>query len=66
MREGLKPYLDDNTQAWDMQPDGSFKRAKRGRAKAQVRADGAAEEPGEIGDRPLIADPPNVVPLYGN
>ena len=29
--EGLKPYLDDNTQAWDMQPDGSFKRAKRGK-----------------------------------
>jgi polyphosphate kinase len=34
VREGLKPYLDDNTQAWDMQPDGSFKRAKRGRRKA--------------------------------
>ena len=34
VREGLKPYLVDNTQAWDMQPDGSFKRARRGRAKA--------------------------------
>jgi polyphosphate kinase len=34
VREGLKPYLDDNTQAWDMLPDGSFKRAKRGRRKA--------------------------------
>jgi polyphosphate kinase len=34
--EGLKPYLEDNTQAWDMQPDGSFKRAKRGRAKAKT------------------------------
>jgi polyphosphate kinase len=34
VREGLKPYLDDNTQAWDMQPDGSFKRARRGRKKA--------------------------------
>ena len=33
--EGLKPYLEDNTQAWDMQPDGSFKRAKRGNAKAK-------------------------------
>ena len=33
--EGLKPYLEDNTQAWDMQPDGSFKRAKRGRSKAK-------------------------------
>jgi polyphosphate kinase len=34
MREGLKPYLADNTQAWDMQPDGSYKLAKRGRTKA--------------------------------
>jgi len=33
--EGLAPYLDDNTQAWDMQPDGTFKRAKRGRRKVQ-------------------------------
>ena len=29
-----KPYLDDNTQAWDMQPDGTFKRVKHGRKKA--------------------------------
>jgi polyphosphate kinase len=35
IQEGLKPYLEDNTQAWDMQPDGSFKRARRGRAKAR-------------------------------
>jgi polyphosphate kinase len=34
IREGLKPYLEDNTQAWDMLPDGSFRRAKRGRKKA--------------------------------
>ncbi|MGZ5037233.1 MAG: polyphosphate kinase 1 [Usitatibacter sp.] len=34
IREGIKPYLDDNTQAWDMQPDGSFKRARRGQKKA--------------------------------
>jgi polyphosphate kinase len=34
IREGLKPYLEDNTQAWDMLPDGSFRRAKRGHAKA--------------------------------
>jgi polyphosphate kinase len=33
--EGLKPYLEDNVQAWDMQPDGTFKRAKRGKAKAK-------------------------------
>jgi polyphosphate kinase len=32
--EGLRPYLEDNTQAWDMQPDGTFKRAKHGRNKA--------------------------------
>ena len=32
--EGLKPYLEDNVQAWDMQPDGTFKRAKKsGKAK---------------------------------
>jgi len=35
VREGLKPYLEDNVQAWDMQPDGTFKRAKRGRKKAR-------------------------------
>jgi polyphosphate kinase len=33
IREGLKPYLEDNTQAWDMLPDGTFRRAKRGHAK---------------------------------
>ncbi len=33
--EGLKPYLEDNSQAWDMQPDGTFKRARRGRSKAK-------------------------------
>jgi polyphosphate kinase len=33
--EGLKPYIEDNTQAWEMQPDGTFKRAKHGRRKAQ-------------------------------
>jgi polyphosphate kinase len=32
--EGLKAYLADNTQAWEMHGDGSFKRVKRGRAKA--------------------------------
>jgi polyphosphate kinase len=34
MDEGLKPYLADNLQAWEMQPDGTWKRVKRGRAKA--------------------------------
>ncbi|MDQ3026274.1 MAG: polyphosphate kinase 1 [Pseudomonadota bacterium] len=31
MREGLKAYLDDNVQSWEMQSDGSFKRRKPGR-----------------------------------
>jgi polyphosphate kinase len=34
MREALKAYLDDNTQAWEMQSDGGFKRRKAGRGKA--------------------------------
>jgi polyphosphate kinase len=34
MREGLNAYLEDNTWAWEMQSDGGFKRAKRGRRKA--------------------------------
>src|SRR5439155_19491843 len=33
--EGLKPYLDDNVQAGDMQPDGAFKRAKKARGRAK-------------------------------
>jgi polyphosphate kinase len=32
--EGLKPYLADNVQAWEMQPDGGWKRLKKGRGKA--------------------------------
>ena len=32
--EGLKPYLRDNVQAWEMQSDGSYRRRKPGRAKA--------------------------------
>jgi polyphosphate kinase len=31
--EGLKPYLRDNVQAWDMQSDGSYRRRKPRRAK---------------------------------
>jgi polyphosphate kinase len=33
VREGLKPYLEDNTQSWDMRPDGSYERCRRGRRK---------------------------------
>jgi polyphosphate kinase len=33
INEGFKPYLKDNTKAWEMQPDGSYKRrTRRGRA----------------------------------
>lgn len=32
--EGLKPYLKDNVQAWEMQPDGSYRRRKARGAKA--------------------------------
>ena len=28
INEGLKPYLKDNREAWDMQPDGSYRRRK--------------------------------------
>jgi len=35
VREGLKAYLDDNMQAWEMQSDGSFKHKRPGRAKAR-------------------------------
>ena len=35
LAEGLKAYLADNTQSWEMQPDGAFRHRKRGRAKAQ-------------------------------
>jgi polyphosphate kinase len=38
VREGLKPYLSDNTQAWDMQPDGTFKRAKRAKRAKSMSA----------------------------
>ena len=31
--EGLKPYLRDNVQAWDMQSDGSYRRRTSRRAK---------------------------------
>jgi len=32
--EGLKPYLRDNVQAWDMQPDGSYRHRRKRGAKA--------------------------------
>ena len=33
INEGLKPYLRDNVQAWEMQSDGSYRRRKSHRAK---------------------------------
>ena len=33
VREGLKPYLEDNTQAWEMGPDGEYARCRPGRGK---------------------------------
>jgi len=33
VREGLRPYFEDNTQSWEMRPDGSYERKKRGRGK---------------------------------
>jgi polyphosphate kinase len=33
LNEGLQPYLKDNMQAWEMQPDGSYTRKKPGRAQ---------------------------------
>jgi len=36
IREGLQPYLDDNCQAWTMDSDGGYERAKprRGRRRS--------------------------------
>ncbi|MGE5639922.1 MAG: polyphosphate kinase 1 [Clostridia bacterium] len=36
IREGLQPYLDDNCQAWEMKPDGSYELSKprRGRRRS--------------------------------
>ncbi|MBV8030155.1 MAG: polyphosphate kinase 1 [Betaproteobacteria bacterium] len=36
IREGLQPYLDDNCQAWEMKPDGSYElqKPRRGRRRS--------------------------------
>lgn len=39
INEGLKPYLRDNVQAWEMQPDGSYRRRKSHRAKPYCAQD---------------------------
>lgn len=33
LKEGLQPYLRDNLQAWEMQPDGSYRKKKPGRSR---------------------------------
>lgn len=48
VREGLAPYLRDNLQAWLMQPDGRYERAKPGRGKrVSAQADLLAKLAGE-------------------
>ena len=32
LKEGIDPYLDDNTQAWVLKSDGSYERAEPGTA----------------------------------
>jgi polyphosphate kinase len=36
IREGLRPYLEDNSQAWIMDSDGGFRRLAPGRARSRV------------------------------
>jgi polyphosphate kinase len=33
IREGLQTYLEDNCQAWEMKPDGSYEQARPRRAR---------------------------------
>ena len=39
IREGLKPYLSDNAQAWEMHGDGSYTRRKGARSKRRCAQD---------------------------
>jgi polyphosphate kinase len=36
LKEGLLPYLSDNTQSWQLQSDGSYKRNKPGNARPRI------------------------------
>jgi polyphosphate kinase len=36
LREGLLPYLSDNTQSWQLQSDGNYKRNKPGNARPRI------------------------------
>ena len=42
IREGLQPYLDDNCQAWEMRPDGSYEQLKPRARPAPLGAGRAA------------------------
>jgi polyphosphate kinase len=49
MQEGLKPYLADNSQAWEMDSDGNYSRRKSGgriprSAQEQLLAELAADQ----------------------
>jgi polyphosphate kinase len=35
LKEGLRTYLEDNSQAWELKPDGAYERTNPGRAKAR-------------------------------
>ncbi|APV52455.1 polyphosphate kinase 1 [Betaproteobacteria bacterium GR16-43] len=39
MNEGLAPYLEDNTHAWEMRPDGTYARKRRGKVAAHSAQD---------------------------
>jgi polyphosphate kinase len=36
IREGLRPYLEDNSQAWVMDAEGGFRRLTPGRGRRRV------------------------------
>lgn len=39
LREGLQPYLADNCQSWEMNPDGSYTRSRPGRSRRRSAQD---------------------------
>jgi polyphosphate kinase len=44
MKEGLAPYLEDNTHAWEMRPDGTYARRRRGKLPALSAQDELLEK----------------------
>jgi polyphosphate kinase len=43
INEGLKPYLDDNCQAWEMDHEGQYHQRTPGRSKSQVAQEALLE-----------------------